>query len=91
MPAERALRQPEVDVRDARRDQGQLTLEIDDPLVDFGSLETMYRYEGYLRRQGESVERLKRQESRAIPAGLRVRGDSWALAGVGRAAVLGAS
>ena len=27
----------------------------------------MYRYEGYLKRQGESVERLKRQESRPIP------------------------
>jgi tRNA uridine 5-carboxymethylaminomethyl modification enzyme len=66
MPAERALRQPDVDVRDLTH-QGQLRLEVTDPLVDFGSLETMYRYEGYLKRQGESVERLKRQESRVIP------------------------
>ena len=73
MPAERALRQPQVDVRDLVRD-GQLTLDIDDPLVDLTSLETGYRYEGYLRRQGESIERLKRQESRAIPAGFRFEG-----------------
>jgi tRNA uridine 5-carboxymethylaminomethyl modification enzyme len=66
MPAERALRQPDVDVRDLTH-EGQLTLEVTDPLVDFGSLETMYRYEGYLKRQRESVERLKRQESRVIP------------------------
>ena len=66
MPAERALRQPDVDVRDLTH-HGQLTLDVTDPLVDFGSLETMYRYEGYLKRQGESVDRLKRQESRVIP------------------------
>ena len=63
IPAERALRQPDVDVRDLVRD-GQLALDIVDPRLDFASLETIYRYEGYLRRQGESVERLKRQEAR---------------------------
>jgi tRNA uridine 5-carboxymethylaminomethyl modification enzyme len=73
IPAERALRQPQIDVRDLVR-QGQLTLDIVDPLVDFASLETSYRYEGYLRRQGESIARLKRQESRAIPAGFRFDG-----------------
>jgi tRNA uridine 5-carboxymethylaminomethyl modification enzyme len=57
-----------VDVRVLVRDR-QLALEIADPLLDFTSLETIYRYEGYLRRQGESVERLKRQEERPIPAG----------------------
>ena len=46
---------------------GQLPLEIVDPLVDFASIETLYRYEGYLRRQEQSVERLRRQESRRIP------------------------
>ena len=66
LPAERALRQPEVDIRLLHAD-GQLPLEISDSLVDFASLETAYRYEGYLRRQGESVERLRRQESRPIP------------------------
>jgi tRNA uridine 5-carboxymethylaminomethyl modification enzyme len=68
MPAARALRQPEVDVR-TLVSEGQLRLQIADPLLDFTSLETIYRYEGYLRRQGESVERLKRQEERPIPAG----------------------
>jgi tRNA uridine 5-carboxymethylaminomethyl modification enzyme len=73
MPAERALRQPQVDVRTLVHD-GQLALDIADPLVDFASLETFYRYEGYLRRQGESIERLRRQESRAIPADFRFEG-----------------
>jgi tRNA uridine 5-carboxymethylaminomethyl modification enzyme len=73
MPAERALRQPTVDVRELHRD-GRLPLEIEDPLVDFASLETGYRYEGYLRRQEESVNRLKRQESRHIPADFRYEG-----------------
>ena len=73
IPAERALRQPDVDVRALARD-GQLLLDIADPAVDFTSLETFYRYEGYLRRQGESVERLKRQESRLIPADFRFEG-----------------
>ena len=67
LPAERALRQPDVDVRTLTAD-GQLPLEIADPLLDFGSLETIYRYEGYLRRQEEAVDRLRRQENRAIPA-----------------------
>ena len=73
MPAERALRQPDVDVRELVK-SGQIALDIADPLVDFGSLETIYRYDGYLRRQGESVERLKRQESKAIPADFRFEG-----------------
>ena len=73
MPAERALRQPQVDVRELAT-SGQLTLEIEDPVIDYTSLETFYRYEGYLRRQGESVERLKRQESRPIPAEFRFDG-----------------
>ena len=66
MPAERALRQPDVDVRELYRER-QISLEIADPVVDFASLETAYRYQGYLRRQEESVERLRRQESRSIP------------------------
>jgi tRNA uridine 5-carboxymethylaminomethyl modification enzyme len=73
LPAERALRQPQVDVRELAA-AGQLALEIVDPVIDFTSLETFYRYEGYLRRQGESVERLKRQESRLIPADFQFAG-----------------
>jgi tRNA uridine 5-carboxymethylaminomethyl modification enzyme len=67
LPAARALRQPDVDVRQLVA-EGQLALTIDDPLVDFASLETEYRYDGYLRRQGEAVARLRKQESRTIPA-----------------------
>src|SRR3954470_4107028 len=67
LPADWALRQPDVDVRQLAA-TGQLSLDIADRLTDFGSLETIYRYDGYLKRQGESVERLRRQESRAIPA-----------------------
>jgi tRNA uridine 5-carboxymethylaminomethyl modification enzyme len=73
MPAERALRQPQIDVRELAS-TGQLPLDIVDPVIDFTSLETFYRYEGYLRRQGESVERLKRQESRLIPADFQFEG-----------------
>src|SRR5262245_46366408 len=46
IPADRALRQPTVDVRRLAA-EGQLALDIADPLVDFASLETQYRYEGY--------------------------------------------
>jgi tRNA uridine 5-carboxymethylaminomethyl modification enzyme len=73
IPAERALRQPQVDVRELIR-EGQLTLDVVDSMIDLTSLETGYRYEGYLRRQGESVERMKRQESRQIPADFRFDG-----------------
>jgi tRNA uridine 5-carboxymethylaminomethyl modification enzyme len=73
IPAERALRQPRVDVRDLLRD-GQLVLEVLDPLIDLASLETSYRYEGYLQREAESVARLRRQEGRAIPADFRFDG-----------------
>jgi tRNA uridine 5-carboxymethylaminomethyl modification enzyme len=73
MPAERALRQPQVDVRDLTAG-GQLSLDILNPAIDLTSLETIYRYEGYLRRQSESVERIKRQEMRQIPADFRFEG-----------------
>ena len=67
VPAARALRQPDVDVRQLAA-EGQIALAIEDPLVDFASLETEYRYEGYLRRQGEAITRLRKHESRMIPA-----------------------
>jgi tRNA uridine 5-carboxymethylaminomethyl modification enzyme len=73
LPAERALRQPTVDVR-VLAAEGQLPLDIQEPLIDFASLETMYRYEGYLKRQEESVARLRRQESKLIPVDFRFEG-----------------
>src|SRR5207253_9520313 len=45
IPAARALRQPDVDVRQLVAEE-QLPLTIHDPLVDYASLETEYRYEG---------------------------------------------
>jgi tRNA uridine 5-carboxymethylaminomethyl modification enzyme len=75
MPAERALRQPNVDVSELVRD-GQLPLEIRDPMVDLPSVETEFRYEGYLRRQSEAVERLRRQEERVIPGEFKFEGIS---------------
>jgi len=73
MPAARALKQPDVDVR-VLVDEGQLTLDIAEPLIDYTSLETQYRFEGYLKRQEESVARLKRQEARQIPRDFQFEG-----------------
>jgi len=73
LPAHRALRQPGVDVRELVRD-GQLSLDVEEPLIDLASLETVYRYEGYLRREAESAARLQRQESRRIPGDFRFDG-----------------
>jgi tRNA uridine 5-carboxymethylaminomethyl modification enzyme len=66
MPAGRALRQPDVDLLTLVRDR-QLTLDIPEPL-DAISLQTEFRYAGYLERQKQSIERLRRQESRVIPS-----------------------
>ena len=73
LPASRALRQPGVDLASLVA-QGQLSLEIDDELVDLASVETRYRYEGYLRRQEQAVSRLRRQEARHIPGDFRFEG-----------------
>jgi tRNA uridine 5-carboxymethylaminomethyl modification enzyme len=73
VPASRALKQPNVDIRGLAA-SGELRLEIVDAMLDFASVETEFRYEGYLRRQAEVVERLKRQETRQIPAQFRFEG-----------------
>jgi tRNA uridine 5-carboxymethylaminomethyl modification enzyme len=82
LPADRALRQPGVDVRELIRD-GQLTLDVENSLLDLTSLETGYRYEGYLRREAEAVARLRRQESKMIPEDFQFAG----IAGLSREAV----
>ncbi len=64
--ASTALRRPGTSLAALKAD-GQLPLDIADPLIDFSSLETEYRYEGYLKRQEQSVARLARQEERLIP------------------------
>jgi tRNA uridine 5-carboxymethylaminomethyl modification enzyme len=73
LPASRALRQPDVSLRSLHAD-GQLALDIDDPLIDIASVETQYRYDGYLRRQQQVVERLRQQEERPIPRTFRFEG-----------------
>jgi len=75
MPANRALKQPEVRLA-ALVDSGQLALDLDPtaPDVDLASIETDFKYEGYIHRQSASVERQRRQESRRIPAGFPFAG-----------------
>jgi tRNA uridine 5-carboxymethylaminomethyl modification enzyme len=66
LPVAAALRRPGTSLA-AIVSNADLPLDIRDPLVDIASLETEYRYEGYLKRQEQSVARLSRQESRPIP------------------------
>jgi tRNA uridine 5-carboxymethylaminomethyl modification enzyme len=70
MTASRALVQPPVRLESFVRD-GQLALETSDgdAALDLSSLETEFKYEGYLRRQTMAIERSKRQEHRLIPEG----------------------
>ena len=59
------LRRPEIDYADVLR------LARLDPVLDFdqaAELETEVKYEGYVRRQNESVERSRRLEDTAIPS-----------------------
>jgi tRNA uridine 5-carboxymethylaminomethyl modification enzyme len=68
--ASRALKQPDVRLRDLVS-AGELSLDIADrdAAIDFASVETEFKYEGYLQRQVASVERQRRQEGRSIPDG----------------------
>jgi tRNA uridine 5-carboxymethylaminomethyl modification enzyme len=68
VPAPRALKQPDVRLEHLVS-SGQLPFESTDgsAAVDLASVETEFRYEGYLRRQVASVERLRRSEGRGIP------------------------
>jgi tRNA uridine 5-carboxymethylaminomethyl modification enzyme len=70
IPAARALKQPEVTLG-ALVAAGELVIDTTPAsrALDVTSVETEFRYEGYLRRQVASVERLRRQEGRAIPDG----------------------
>jgi tRNA uridine 5-carboxymethylaminomethyl modification enzyme len=68
LPAPRALKQPDVRLAELSA-QGQVSLQIapSDRTIDIASVETEFKYEGYLRRQAIVVDRQRRQESRAIP------------------------
>lgn len=68
IPAPRALKQPEIRLDDlvaARQLSFESTVETQ--MLDVTSVETEFRYEGYLKRQIASVERLRRHEQRPIP------------------------
>jgi tRNA uridine 5-carboxymethylaminomethyl modification enzyme len=67
MPASRALRQPDTSLQ-ALVNTCALPLEIAEPRLDVPSIETEFRYEGYLRRQEQTIARVRRQEERPIPA-----------------------
>lgn len=68
IPATRALQHPEVRLQ-ALVASGDLPFQTTDASreLDTASVETEFRYEGYLRRQIAAVERLRRQEGRPIP------------------------
>jgi tRNA uridine 5-carboxymethylaminomethyl modification enzyme len=68
LPAARALRHPDIRLA-GLAESGQVSLRIDprDATIDVASVETEFKYEGYLRRQAVVVERQRRHESRPIP------------------------
>lgn len=68
VPASRALKQSEVRLSILVSER-QIDFDSSGPqaTLDLASVETEFKYEGYLRRQIASVERLKRQEGRSIP------------------------
>ena len=69
-PATHVLRRPGVRLR-SLADAGDVELETDPRRVDFeiASVETAVKYEGYLKRQEEAIERGRRDEGRRIPRG----------------------
>jgi tRNA uridine 5-carboxymethylaminomethyl modification enzyme len=66
--ASRALKQPSIHVAQFVRD-GQIDLDIEEKAkqLDLISIETEFKYEGYLRRQTQQVEKSKRNEKQRIP------------------------
>jgi tRNA uridine 5-carboxymethylaminomethyl modification enzyme len=75
VPASRALQQAGVTLSELYG-SGQVALALagPDPSLDLASLETEFKYEGYLRRQAAAVERQRRLEDRAIPMTFAYRG-----------------
>lgn len=70
VPAMRALRQPEIRLRELI-DRGEVQLELDSAGAGFdvASIETTLKYDGYLKRQQAEVDRSRRSERRPIPSG----------------------
>jgi tRNA uridine 5-carboxymethylaminomethyl modification enzyme len=69
IPADRALKQPGVCLSELVK-SGRLALDVDpgSEALDVASVETEFKYEGYIRRELVAVERQRRQENRGIPA-----------------------
>ena len=66
--ASSALKQPSIHVAQFVRD-GQINLNIEEKAkhIDLISVETEFKYEGYLRRQNQQVEKSKRNEEQRLP------------------------
>ncbi|MGE0705038.1 MAG: tRNA uridine-5-carboxymethylaminomethyl(34) synthesis enzyme MnmG, partial [Vicinamibacterales bacterium] len=66
--ASAALRQPEVRL-DSLRDRGEVVLDTspDAEALDIATLETTLKYAGYLKRQENEINRIRRDDWRAIP------------------------
>jgi tRNA uridine 5-carboxymethylaminomethyl modification enzyme len=74
--ADRALKIAGVTLEQLEQD-GQLAgLQVSrrDRTIDLASIETEFKYEGYLKRQEATVERHRRQETRSIPADFNFEG-----------------
>ena len=75
VPAARALKQPEVTLAGLLA-SGDLALDVDarDAAIDHASVETEFKYEGYLRRESATIERRRRHEWRRIPGTFEFKG-----------------
>ena len=74
VPAPRALQQPSVSLETLIAER-QLALDVrPGAQLDVVSVETEFKYEGYLRRQMSVIERQRRQETRRIPESFEFAG-----------------
>ena len=75
VPAAQALRRPEVRLRELAS-EGTVEVEIapGQADIDLASVETEFKYAGYLERQHASVRRIRRQEEQRIPENFRYAG-----------------
>ena len=73
--ASHALRRPETGLEDLVRSNAlRLDVARGDEQLDRWSVETHFKYAGYLKRQQAAVERARRLENRGIPAGFSYEG-----------------
>jgi tRNA uridine 5-carboxymethylaminomethyl modification enzyme len=70
IPAATALKRPETRL-ETLFSSGQIELDVtaSTRVVDIATVETDFKYEGYIQRQNASIERQRRQEGRPIPGG----------------------